>query len=140
MRRKRDLQLDLFQVASQHRISKEFEAISEILDGAPEILDWVHEDLARAGRTDRGREGMTAEQVLRSGLVKQIQGFTYQELEFHLGDSQTLRAFTRMRMDQTPSASTLHENLSAIREETWERINRRILQAAKESGAETGRK
>jgi len=140
MRRKRDPQLDIEQVRTRHQIAREFEAISEVLDACPEMLDWVHEDLAVGICTNRGRQGMTAEQVLRSALVKQIQGFTYEELAFHLSDSQTVRAFTRMGMDQNPSASTLHQNIGAIREQTWERINRRILQVAKEAGVETGRK
>ncbi len=140
MRRKRHRQLDIFQVASRHKITREFALISEILDACPEILDWVHEDLVRTVSTHRGRQGMTAEQVLRAAMVQQVQALTYEELAFHLADSQTIRAFTRMRMDQTPSASTLHENISAIGEGTWERIHRRILQVAKEAGVETGRK
>ena len=140
MRRKRDPQLDIFQVACKHRISREFEVISEILDACPETVDWVHEDLVCNVSTPRGRKGMSAEQVLRAAIIKQVQGFTYEELAFHMADSQTTRVFTRLRREETPSASTLHESISAIREKTWERINRRILQVANETGAETGRK
>ncbi len=138
MRRKRDPQMDIGHVLPRHRVAREFEVISEILDQCPEVLDWVHADLVRHCRSDRGRQGLTAEQVLRSGLVKQSQGLTYEELEFHLRDSRTLRAFTRMRTGQSPSASALHLNICAIREQTWEKINRRILEVAREEEVETG--
>ena len=47
--------------------AKELAAIGDILDGEPEILDLVLADLLGEKRKNRtGRNGMTAEQVLRA--------------------------------------------------------------------------
>lgn len=40
-----------------------------------------------------GAQGMTAEQVLRAAITKQIEGFSYEALAFHLIDSRTYRNF-----------------------------------------------
>ena len=49
-----------------HDHAQELQAISEILDSEPAIVKLVYDDLIRGGiETDNGREGMTAEQVLR---------------------------------------------------------------------------
>jgi len=62
--------------------------MSQILDEEPTIAELVFADLTLEGRrTDTGRDGMTAEQVIRAVIVKQMNGFSYQELAFHLADS-----------------------------------------------------
>ena len=71
------------------------------------MLDMVYNDLIRTRRHTTGREGMTAEQVLRACVLKQIRSLSYEELSFHLEDSNSFRAFARMEMGQYPSPSTL---------------------------------
>jgi transposase, IS5 family len=99
MRRIVPEQLGLVPAFHDHIHSRELEAISKILDGHPEAAKWVHQDLVRSdGRQvseQRGREGMSGEQVLRVIVVKQIGGFSYDELAFHLADSISYRAFCR---------------------------------------------
>ena len=64
-----------------HDHAQELEAISEILDTEPAIVGLVYDDLIRGGiEADNGREGMTAEQVLRALIVKQMNEFSYEEL------------------------------------------------------------
>ena len=91
MRRIVPEQLGLVPAFHDHIHSRELEAISKILDGHPEAAKWVHQDLVRSdGRQvseQRGREGMSGEQVLRVIVVKQLSGFSYDELAFHLADS-----------------------------------------------------
>jgi IS5 family transposase len=70
---------------------------------------------------------MTAEQVLRCAILKQYRELTYEELAFHLEDSDAFRSFSRLEMGQYPSKSILQENIKAIREETWEAIHRDII-------------
>ena len=79
--------------------------ISEILDATPKMLDLVYADLTRESRKDTGREGMTAEQVLRCVALKQFRNLSYEELAFHLEDSKSFRAFARLEMGQYPSSS-----------------------------------
>ena len=140
MRRKFNPQLDLFMIMARNQIAKELQQISQVLDATPKVLDLAYQDLVRSARPTTGREGMTAEQVLRCAILKQYRQLTYEELAFHLEDSSSFRGFSRLGMGQYPCKSILQENIKALREETWEAINREILGYAEEEKIESGRK
>jgi IS5 family transposase len=113
-----------------------------ILDVHPEFARWVQADLLAGGiAADRGRDGMTGEQVLRALVIKQANGFSYEELAFHLADSQSYRAFCLIGFaDQPPSKSTLQRNFKRVRAETMERVNRALVQHAQAQGVEDGKR
>lgn len=140
MRRKFNPQLDLFMIMARNQIAKELQQMSQVLDATPKVLDLAYQDLVRSARPTTGREGMTAEQVLRCAILKQYRQLTYEELAFHLEDSSSFRGFSRLGMGQYPCKSILQENIKALREETWEAINREILGYAEEEKIESGRK
>ena len=125
-----------------HDHAQELEAISEILDTEPAIVGLVYDDLIRGGiEADNGREGMTAEQVLRALIVKQMNEFSYEELAFHLVDSSTYSAFCRFGFGRkSVPRSTLQRNIKRVRPETMEGVNRLLLYRACEEGIERGRK
>jgi IS5 family transposase len=139
MRRKRDPQRNLLHLMARNKVARELEAISQVLDNNPGILDLVFRDLVKYRRSDTGRDGMTAEQVLRCALLKQYRELTYEELAFHLEDSIAFRSFARLGMGQYPSGSTLQENIKAIAAETWEAVNRAFLEHAAQQKVEKGR-
>ncbi len=139
MRHKFNPQMNLFSPLMRNSIVKELEQISKVLDATPSVVDLVFQDLTSTHRTDTGRKGMTAEQVLRCAILKQYRELTYEELAFHLEDSDAFRSFSRLEMGQYPSKSILQENIKAIREETWEAIHRDILGYAIEEKIEHGR-
>jgi IS5 family transposase len=132
--------MNIFHAAYKKDIGKELEIMSHILDENPKILDRVFKDLTGTNKADQGRMGLTAEQVLRAAILKQHRDLTYEELSFHLEDSQSFRAFARMEMGQYPSGSTLQKNIKALKEETWEQVNRLITGYAKAEGFEKGKK
>src|SRR3989304_4706247 len=102
------------------RHAQELEEVDRILRAKPDIAELVLQDLERHVRADEGREGMTAEQVLRAALLKQVNALPYDELAFHLLDSATYRAFCGLGVfAPTPSRSTLHANIKTIRGQTW---------------------
>ena len=73
------------QPAVDHPRAAELEAISRILDSNPIITELAFQDLGR-GKTRKIRSwanGMTAEQVVRAGVVKQMLNFSYEEPSFH---------------------------------------------------------
>jgi len=114
--------------------------MSRILDSDPQIYRLVHADLLAGGINPRtGRDGLTAEQVLRALIVKQMNEFDYRELEFHLRDSACYQAFCRIGYDQRPSSKTLQRNIKKVRAETLEAVNRLVLKEAGERGVENGR-
>ena len=139
MRHRFNSQMNLFSPIMRSSIVKELEQISKVLDATPTVVDRVFTDLVATHRSDTGRKGMTAEQVLRCAILKQYRELTYEELAFHLEDSDAFRSFARLEMGQYPSKSILQENVKAITEETWEAIHRDVLEYARTEGVEKGR-
>jgi len=124
---------------ARNKVARELEAISQVLDQNPGILDLVFRDLVKYQRTDTGRDGLTAEQVLRGAILKQYRELTYEELAFHLEDSMAFRSFARLGRGQYPCGSTLQDNIKAIAAETWEAVNRMLLEHAAQRKVEKGR-
>jgi IS5 family transposase len=55
-----------------------------------------------------GAQGLTAEQVVRALVIKQLHQFSYRDLAFHLADSRSFRIFCRLGWSGlNPSKSTL---------------------------------
>lgn len=140
MRRTAVCQRPLVPSLSDHPHAKELEAIGARLDGSPEIVNLVHRDLVSGVSAKTGREGMTAEAVLRAAIAKQLNEWSYAELAFHLTDSLMYRWFCGLGIaDDTPSEATLKRNVKRIRAETWEAINVILMNQARAEGIEEGR-
>lgn len=142
MRRSVRDQLPLVPAPFGHDHVRELQAVRAILDAHPEFARWVQSDLLAGGiAPDRGRDGMSGEQVLRALVIKQANGFSYEQLSFHLADSQSYRAFCLFGIaDKPPKRSTLQRNLKLVRAETLERVNRALVQHAQAGGIEDGRR
>ncbi len=123
--------------------AKELQVMSRLLDSHPKVAELVLQDLREASvspQASRGAGGLSAEQVLRILVVKQMNGFSYRELAFHLADSRSYRTFCRLGItDKLPSKSALNANLKALQPVTLEAINRVFVGAAHEAKVETGR-
>jgi transposase, IS5 family len=139
MRQKRDPQRNLLHLMARNKVARELEAISQVLDQNPGILDLVFQDLVKYPGTDTGRDGMTAEPVRRGAILKQYRELTDEELAFHLEDSLAFRSLARLKMGQYPCGSALQENIKAIAAETWEAVNRMLLEQAAQQKVEQGR-
>ena len=136
-------QPSIVETTGNHQHTAELRKIDEILRSLPRIAGLVHEDLVRGLKDPRtGRRGnLTADQVVRVLLVKQMNGFSYEQLAFHLADSKTYRAFCGIGFtDKVPKSSILQRDIKKIRPETLEQINVLILGKAKDEGIEEGRK
>ena len=105
--------MNLFMTMARNKIAKELQLMSQVLDATPKVLDLLYQDLVRSARPTTGREGMTTEQVLRCAILKQYRELTYEELAFHLEDSDSFRGFSRLEMGQYPCKSILQENAAA---------------------------
>lgn len=135
-------QLPLVPAPFGHEHVRELQAVRTILDAHPEFAKWVQADLLAGGiAADRGRTGMSGEQVLCALIIKQSNGFSYEDLAFHLVDSQSYRAFCLIGIaDTAPKRSTLQRNIKGVRAETLERINRALVQYAQAEGIEDGQR
>lgn len=135
-------QLSLEQPYIEHSHATELAKISQILSLHPAIADLVGQDLVRGLVCPQtGARGMSGDQVLRVLLLKQMNGFSYRELEFHLADSVTYRTFCRFgALEPTPTRATLAENLKKVTPETLQAIGAVVIRYAAKKGVERGRK
>jgi len=142
MRRILNQQMPISQPFVGHPHGEELSVMSELLDALPDdILDAVHEDLVRETSAHVGRPALTAEQVLRALVIKQLNGFSYSELAFHLMDSTCYRAFCRFgAIDPVPSRSALQANIKRLRPATLEKLNQAIAVYAASTKIESGAK
>ena len=138
MRKSHKKQLPLCQPTPDHPKAKEMSEISKILDQNRSIYDLVLQDISK-GESNTGAQGMTAEQVLRTALVKQILECSYEELEFYLQDSITYHWFCRFRFQDSYKKSALNRNIKAITPKTWEEVNRILIAHAEVNAIEKGR-
>jgi IS5 family transposase len=135
-------QLPLCPTGAVHPRAAELAEMSRLLDTMTSSLVAVRRDLAgrRKVSVRRGRKGLSAEQVVRAAVVKQMFHVSYDELAFHLEDSLQLRAFCRLSSsDSPPKKSALQANIGAIRPNTWEAINHALLLEARTRKVEDGR-
>ena len=96
MRRKRQPQRPLSGLWPDHRLAQELRVVSKILDDNPSILELVLHDLCDTGSSGQGAPGLSAEQVLRSAILKNWHQLSYAKLAFLLSDSQSFRRFARL--------------------------------------------
>ncbi len=124
-----------------HPRAAELDAINRILEASPTISGFAMQDLSPgAAKCRAGANGMSAEQVVRTAIIKQMFGFSYQDLAFHLVDSVSLRKFCLVGIaDKGFKKSVLCKNIKALSPKTWEAINRCIVEYAKKEDIEKGR-
>jgi len=135
-------QLSLVPPVVDHPHARELARISEILDKLPVAAELVAKDLVKGTKATRsGRAGMSGEQVLRAGMLKQMHCWSYEDLAFHLSDSPTFRTFCRVGMMQSaPKRSSLAENIKRVKPATFERVNQLVVGRAKKEGVENGKR
>jgi IS5 family transposase len=136
-------QPSIVEPAVNHQHTAELRKIDEILRSLPGIAELIHADLVRGLKDpSTGRRGnLTADQVFRVLQIKQMNGFSYEELAFHLADSKTYRAFLGIGFpDKVPKSSALQRDIKKIRPETLEQIHLLVLGKAKDENIEKGRK
>jgi IS5 family transposase len=139
MRIKLDAQeaFDFYQ--NQSKLSEKLEKVSEILDRDRSFLDKIAEDFKTEKCSNAGAKGMTIEQIVRTAIIKQMYGLSYNRLCDELNDNISYRKFTKFYNNKVPKVSTLNENIKRISVEGWEEISKIIVKVAIELEIETGR-
>lgn len=107
-----------------------YEAISEILDKNPKILDLVHRDLqptlkkmAATARKQGGKFKYTSDNILRITLSQIIEGCSLREIVVRVDDSNFLRFFVRIYNGPMIDYTTFNRLRNQIRPQTWKKIN-----------------
>lgn len=125
-----------------HQHATELAAMSALLDEQPALSAGVQQDLEAGCPTNAqtGRPGLTGEQTLRLLIVRQLTGWTYAELAFHLADSVTYRAFCRVSaLTATPSKSALAATLRRVSPHTLAAVNDQLVTSAAARAVEPAR-
>ena len=140
--RHNSLQLPLTAPWIAHAHAHELSAMSTVLDEQPALSARIQQDLeagcAKNART--GRPGLSGDQTLRVLLLRQLTGWTYAELAFHLADSLTYRTFCRVSaLVATPSKSALAATLRRVRPVTLAALNDQLVTSAAARAIEPAR-
>ncbi len=131
--RQSSLQLPLTTPWLAHAHATDLAAMSALLDAQPALSARVQQALdAGCGKNAAtGRPGLTGEQTLRCLLLRQLTGWTYAELSFHLADSRTYRTFCRLgALLPTPSKSALAATLRRLPPATLTALNDALVTSA----------
>src|SRR5829696_6332394 len=126
-------QLPLMTQWIAHPHAQELAAMSALLDEQLGLTALVQQDLAAAcPKSPRtGRPGLTGEQTVRILVLRQLTGWTYAELAFHLADSATYRAFGRIdALATSPSKSALAAAVDRVRPATLAAMNDQLVASA----------
>jgi len=123
---------------SRSKIVKEYELkynrINHILNANKGILDLIDRDLKQLSPdSDKGRKAdYTTENLLRACIVHHLEDHSLRGTEVLLTHNVFLQDFIRLGDRKAPSYGLLCQTLKSISPETWERINKIILQYAVE--------
>ena len=117
------------------------QAISDFLDDNEEMVETIRRDLRRGlKKPDTGRNGLTAQQVLRSLILMRVKNWDYRELRERIADGYTLRQFADFYCQPVPKHDAFHRAFVRLTPETLRAVNERLVQAAVALGLEDGKK
>ena len=142
MRLAKRLQLFLRPAKIEIAEANELEEIGNILDRIPcisEIYEDVLREVSGSANSDTGREGLTAEQIVRLGILRARTGASYRHLEHLTGDSLSVRSFLNLEHGEALKKSAINSNLKKVSEATWSKLNDCIKSASMVKGFEDGK-
>lgn len=134
MRETHTAQSSLFDFYAKHEFGTFLSNLSDRLDKLPDLLTLLETDLKPSTVKATGRKGLSIDNILRCMLLKQITQVSYDQLAFHLADSPTYRAFTRLSSTAAPKKSSLSETIRRIQPKTLETIHEYLDQTARDEG------
>jgi len=118
--------------------TEELDEIDRILGGLPDIGKAYERVLEDLGGKTTGAGGLTAEQVVKLGILRKRHEMTHRELSHATSDSMSMRRFLGLELDQVISKSCIHENLKRVTESSWEFVNELIKEYASREKIEEG--
>jgi IS5 family transposase len=117
------------------------QAISNFIDSHAELVKIVRQDLERGLKNPAtGRNGLSAQQVLRALALQRVKNWDYRELRERIADGYSLRRFTDFYSKSVPKHDAFNRAFNRLTPDTLQAINQVIVRAAVELGLEDGRK
>ena len=137
MRKLQDRQTAMAFQPMDPKITRNLRQMDEILKTNSDPLRWVAAGLTGDANPHNGRPGMTAEQVLRVAVVKQLYDWSYPVLYERLNDSIALREFAGYEFQPVPKPSTLQENVKKLSPNALLAVHRAVVLHACAEGVES---
>jgi len=116
----------------------EMDKILQEAHGLRDVLEQILRDVNGTRVSTSGRDGVTAEQILKLGLLRKRHGMTYRELSTATHDSLSMRQFLNLPTGTGLSKSAIHGNLKSIKDSTWEQASACLVLHAKLKGFDGG--
>jgi len=117
------------------------QAIGDFLDEHAEMIEMIRGDLRRGLKNaDTGRNGLTAQQVLRSLTLMRVKNWDYRELRERIADGYTLRGFTQFHCQPVPKHDAFQRAFVRLTPQTLMAVNELLVEAAVALGLEDGKK
>lgn len=116
------------------------QAVADFLGAHPDLVEQVRQDLVRGLKQPQtGREGLTAEQVLRAFVLQRVKDWPLRELRARIADGVSLRRFTTLDSQPVPGHDAFHRAFCRLTPQTLRALNDAVVQAAVAVGLEDGR-
>ena len=117
------------------------QAIADFLDDHEGMIEAIRGDLRRGLKNpNTGRNGLSAQQVLRSLIVMRVKNWDYRELRERIADGYTLRQFTGFYCQPVPKHDAFNRGFNRLTPATLKAVNDLVVEAAVGLGLEDGTK
>jgi IS5 family transposase len=115
--------------------------ISDFIGQHGHLVEKARRDLERGLKNPKiGRNGLTAQQVLRSLTLMRVKNWNYRELRERIADGYTLRRFTRFYSQLVPKHDAFNRAFNRLTPATLVAINEIAVKSAVALGLESGKK
>ena len=140
MRKFYDSQLTFKFYHSDSKQSKKMQIIDNFLEKHRNIFEEIKDDFRTEKNSNKGARGLSVEQVVRIGIIKQFAQLSYRKLYDALNDNICYRNFSKIHYGFVPKFNVLCENIKKISPRNWKKINEALVKYAEEEGIEDGKK
>jgi IS5 family transposase len=132
---------DLEFLSQNVKLEPVLQAISNFVDEHAELVEKVRRDLAKGlKKPHTGRNGLTAQQTLRSLTLMRVKNWDYRELRERIADGYTLRRFTDFHSQSVPQHDAFNRAFNRLTPATLQAVNDAVVRAAVTLGLEDGKK
>lgn len=132
---------DLEMIHQRVKLDPLLQTISDFLDDNATMIDAIQRDLRRSVKNpNKGRNGLTPQQVLRSLILKRVKNWDERELRERIADGYTLRQFTDFYSQPVPTHHAFNRAFNRVTPQTLKAVNDLVVELAVDEGLEDGSK
>jgi IS5 family transposase len=113
----------------EHIYVRELRTLADALHEHPQLYAMVQAELDQGAHAAQTEPSMSAEQVLRCLVLRQMKGYGYPELAYRLNDSMSTRGFCLVAPAAAgPTEQTLRQHLEWVSVPVWANIHQVLME------------